>query len=287
MLVGITVFALNKTLNSNIVTTYSGYTIDESKSVYDNLANIPDFSIFLDNASRTNLDTIIKNESNTLVFVATNEGFSTISAEDTAKLRTPEFLHKLKKIIGLHIVKLNPSQDLNKLKELTTIEGQVLRITETDGKKTIRDSVGNTFEYNNSIYKSSNGYFIKIDTILLPTNISLVNGVQIEADNEIVKNVKLFAGEEKLTDAQDNLLKSDNITFLFVESINPETVIEDHILVGKFSTFQLPNLTTVVTANGKTLPVTVEGESIKIGNFTISDTYQNIESKNGFIHFAQ
>ncbi len=286
-LAGITFFVFNKTVNSNIETRYAGYSIDESKSIYDNLSTIPDFSIFLDNATRTNLDNTLKNGENLLVFATTNESFSGISPEDTTKLQTPELLHKLRKIISLHIVKLTPSQDLNKLRELTTLEGQVIRISSTDAGSTVRDSVGNSFEFDNSIYKSSNGYFIKLDNVLLPTNITFVNSVQIEADNEIVKNVKLFAGEEKLTDAQDNLLKSDNITYLFTESVVPESVIEDFIIVGKFSTFQLAGMPSVVTASGKTLVISAEGSTLKIGDLVIFENYQNIESKNGFIHFAQ
>lgn len=286
-LTGITLFVFNKTLNSNIETRYAGYTIDENQNVYDNLASIPDFSIFLDNSTRTNLDTVLKNEQNLLVFAATNESFSTISPEDMTKLQSPELLHKLRKIVSLHIIKLPPEQDLNKLKELTTLEGQVIRISSVDTISTVRDSVGNSFEFDNAIYKSSNGYFIKLENVLLPTNISFVNGIQIEADNDIVKNVKLFAGEEKLSDLQDNLLKSDNITYLFTESIVPESDIEDFILVGKFSTFQLAGMPSVLTANGKTLAISVDGPILKVGELEINSSYQNIESKNGFIHFAQ
>ncbi len=283
---GITIYFVNKTLNSNIVTQYKGFTIDEKKSTYENLSSIPEFSLFLDSVARTRMDFLLKTEPEILTLAVVNEGFASISPEQTAKLQTPEQLHKLEKIVQLHFVRMT-GVDLNKLGDLTTIGGQKIRVTSQDGTYSIRDSVGNTFKFDKSVYKTANGYFVKLDQILLPTNVSFANGVQIELDETIVENVDLFAGKEKWTDEQDAKLKSDNITYLFSEEIAEGKTIEDYILVGKYSVFQIANFTEVRSATGLTLPVTVSENEIKIGDLTVVPVLNNIESKNGFIHFVR
>jgi uncharacterized surface protein with fasciclin (FAS1) repeats len=287
LVVGITVFTVNNTLNAHVENKYQSYIIDGDKTIYENLESIPEFSIFLSDAARTGNDSILKDSNkNLIVFAPNNEGYFNIDSFSRSKLEELPSLHKLDKIIDMHIVEGSSLSFLNKNSEVTTINGQKLRVVIEGDKTLIRDSVGNSFEIEKAFYQSANGYFIKVSQVLLPFSISFVNGVQIESDDDIKENVETFAGVEKLSDSQKSLLGRDNITFVYQPSLTHESHIEDNILEGSYNSFQLESVSSVKTIEGKVLDVTKSDEGIKVGEILISNTDRNLESKNGFIHIG-
>lgn len=284
-LVCITVFTINNTLTIETESRYNGYTLDENQTILENLTNIPEFSIFLSDIARTNNSSILNDKTRKLVvFAPSNEAYSNISTDQKAKLELVENLHLLSKIMTNHIAETDNLSLFNTSSEVPTLNGQSLRIAFGDDAVTVRDSVGNLVQTDMILYKSSNGYFVKVDQVLLPFNISYVNGVQVETNEDISENTKRIYGNNIFSEDQLKKLKGDNITFLYSNAIKQETNIEDYILQGRYNSFQLSGGTSVKTVSGTDLAVVSTSDQLQVGEYIIDTQSSNIESSNGFIH---
>ncbi len=284
-LVCITVFTINNTLSVEVESKYDSYALDENQTLLENLTNIPEFSIFLSDISRTENSSILNDtERKLVVFAPSNEAYSNISADQKAKLELVENLHLFSKIMTNHIAETDNLSLFNTSSEVVTLNGQSLRITFNDDSATVRDSVGNLVSSDMVLYRSSNGYFVKVDQVLLPFNIAYLNGVQVEPDEDIAENTKRAFGESTFSEDQLKKLEGENITFLYSAAITQETNIEDYILQGRYNSFQLSAPPSVKTISGTDLAIVSTSDQLQVGEHIIDTQSSNIESSNGFIH---
>jgi uncharacterized surface protein with fasciclin (FAS1) repeats len=287
LVVSITLFTINDTLTANVEHKYQSYTLDQNKTIFENLESIPEFSIFLSDALRTGIDLKLKDDSKTFVILLpNNEAYGNIDATNRAKLEDPIAMHKLEKIVSMHVFEVTNLSSFSTATEVRSINGQTIRMSLEDGETMIRDAVGNSFIFEKIFYPSSNGYFAKVTQVLLPFNISDVNGVQLEDDENIKENVENFAGADKFSEDQEKELEKDNVTFLYSSELTQESNIKDNIIQGIYNTYQLSTLDSVKTLSGIDLKITVDEDSINVGEITLDRDNSNLESKNGFIHMG-
>jgi uncharacterized surface protein with fasciclin (FAS1) repeats len=287
VVLSITVFSVSATLTSHVETKYQSYTINKNASIFENLESIPEFSIFLSDSVRTGIDTILKDTSKNLVaLIPNNEAYANINSDSRMKLEEPSSLHKLEKIIEMHVFEISNLTSFTTASEVRSINGQTIRFSVENGITMMRDAVGNVFEFDKTFYEGNNGYFAKVTQVLLPFNVSDMNGAQIEVDENIKENIEVSVGADKFNEEQDKELENDNITFLYNAELNTESNIKDYIITGSYNTYQLELVESVKTLSGLDLKVTKNESQITVGDIVLDRNNSNLESKNGFIHLG-
>ena len=110
------------------------------------------------------------------VFAPTNEAFAKVPKASMDNLMKPENKEKLQNLLKYHVVagKWNAADVLAKIKEsnnkyeVTTLDNQVLTLSEKDGKVMIKDVNGNTSTVVDANMDASNGVIHGIDKVLMP-----------------------------------------------------------------------------------------------------------------------
>lgn len=118
----------------------------------------------------------LKSEGDYTVFAPTNDAFSKVPKATLDNLMKPENKESLQKLLSYHVVqgKMNSTDVMEKIKaannklDVTTLNGEVLTLSEKDGKVMIKDAKGNTATVTSADMDASNGIVHTIDKVLMP-----------------------------------------------------------------------------------------------------------------------
>ncbi len=118
----------------------------------------------------------LKGEGDYTVFAPTNDAFSKVPKATLDNLMKPENKESLQKLLSYHVVqgKMNSTDVMEKIKaannklDVTTLNGEVLTLSEKGGKVMIKDAKGNTATVTSADMDASNGIVHTIDKVLMP-----------------------------------------------------------------------------------------------------------------------
>ena len=110
------------------------------------------------------------------VFAPTNEAFAKVPKASMDNLMKPENKEKLQNLLKYHVVAgiwkaddvLAKIKESNNKLEVTTLDNQVLTLSEKDDKVMIKDVNGNTSTVVDANMDASNGVIHGIDKVLMP-----------------------------------------------------------------------------------------------------------------------
>lgn len=118
----------------------------------------------------------LKGEGEYTVFAPTNDAFSKVPKGTMDNLMKPENKEQLQGLLKYHVVqgKMTAADVLAKIKEannkldVTTLNGEVLTLSEKGGNVMIKDAKGNTATVTSADMDASNGVVHTIDKVLMP-----------------------------------------------------------------------------------------------------------------------
>ncbi|CAM3469934.1 Immunogenic protein MPB70 [Aequorivita lipolytica] len=118
-----------------------------------------------------------KSEGTYTVFAPTNEAFNKVAKATMDNLMKPENKEQLQGLLKYHVLqgKMNATDVLANIKaannklDVTTLNGEVLTLSEKGGKVMIKDAKGNTATVTSADMDASNGIVHVIDKVLMPT----------------------------------------------------------------------------------------------------------------------
>jgi uncharacterized surface protein with fasciclin (FAS1) repeats len=118
----------------------------------------------------------LKGEGDYTVFAPTNDAFSKVQKATLENLMKPENKEQLQKLLQYHVLqgKMNAADVMGKIKDaggkldVTTMNGEVLTLSEKNGKVMIKDVKGNTATVTSADMDASNGVVHTIDKVLMP-----------------------------------------------------------------------------------------------------------------------
>ncbi|MDN3723705.1 fasciclin domain-containing protein [Aequorivita sp. SDUM287046] len=118
----------------------------------------------------------MKAEGEYTVFAPSNEAFSKVPKATMDNLMKPENKEQLQKLLQYHVLqgKMNSADVVAKIKaannklDVTTLNGEVLTLSEKDGKVMVKDAKGNTATVSTADVDASNGVVHVVDKVLMP-----------------------------------------------------------------------------------------------------------------------
>lgn len=118
----------------------------------------------------------LKGEGDYTVFAPTNDAFSKVPKATLENLMKPENKEQLQKLLQYHVLqgKMNAADVMGKIKDaggkldVTTMNGEVLTLSEKNGKVMIKDAKGNSATVTSADMDASNGVVHTIDKVLMP-----------------------------------------------------------------------------------------------------------------------
>ncbi len=118
----------------------------------------------------------LKGEGEYTVFAPTNDAFSKVPKATMDNLMKPENKEQLQGLLKYHVVqgKMTAADVLAKIKEannkldVTTLNGEVLTLSEKGGNVMIKDAKGNSATVTSADMDASNGVVHTIDKVLMP-----------------------------------------------------------------------------------------------------------------------
>jgi uncharacterized surface protein with fasciclin (FAS1) repeats len=118
----------------------------------------------------------LKGEGDYTVFAPTNDAFSKVPKATLENLMKPENKSQLQKLLQYHVLqgKMNAADVMAKIKDaggkldVTTMNGEVLTLSEKNGKVMIKDAKGNSATVTSADMDASNGVVHTIDKVLMP-----------------------------------------------------------------------------------------------------------------------
>jgi uncharacterized surface protein with fasciclin (FAS1) repeats len=118
----------------------------------------------------------LKGEGDYTVFAPTNDAFSKVPKATLENLMKPENKAQLQKLLQYHVLqgKMNAADVMAKIKDaggkldVTTMNGEVLTLSEKNGKVMIKDAKGNSATVTSADMDASNGVVHTIDKVLMP-----------------------------------------------------------------------------------------------------------------------
>jgi uncharacterized surface protein with fasciclin (FAS1) repeats len=144
-----------------------------SKTIVENAINSPDHTTLVAAVKAAGLVDTLSSPGPFTVFAPTNEAFAKLPAGTVDTLVKPENKTTLVKILTYHVVSGKYSaRDLIKLARkhgtLTTVEGEPLTVSTSDGKVMLTDAKGGVSTVTIANVYQSNGVIHVVDTVLMP-----------------------------------------------------------------------------------------------------------------------
>ena len=148
----------------------------EANSIAAKAMGNSDLSTLVSALQAADLAQTLKSEGEYTVFAPTNEAFNKVPKATLDNLMKPENKEQLQGLLKYHVLqgKMNAADVLAKIKEannkldVTTLNGEVLTLSEKGGKVMIKDAKGNTATVTSADMDASNGVVHVIDKVLMP-----------------------------------------------------------------------------------------------------------------------
>jgi transforming growth factor-beta-induced protein len=281
-----------------------GAMMTPDKNIVANAANAKNVTTLVAAVQAAGLAETLSGTGPFTVFGPTNAAFDKLPAGTVDTLLKPENKEKLVSILTYHVVpgRLKIS-DLQNGQELTTVNGQMIKITK-DGDKVMVN--GAMIETKDVI--SSNGVTHVIDTVLLPQDGVMVGGALMTPNLDIVdnavnaKNVTTLVAAVKAADLVSTLKGAGPFTVFgptndafaklpagtVEDLLKPEnkqklvSILTYHVVSGRLKISDLQDGQMLKTVNGKELKVTKMNGVVMINGATIET--KDVISTNGVTH---
>ncbi|MEZ4883034.1 MAG: fasciclin domain-containing protein [Flavobacteriaceae bacterium] len=148
----------------------------EANSIVAKAMGNADLSTLVSALQAADMAQTLKAEGDYTVFAPTNDAFSKVPKATLENLMKPESKAQLQKLLQYHVLqgKMNTVAVMAKIKEaggkldVTTMNGEVLTLSEKNGKVMIKDAKGNTATVTSADMEASNGVVHTIDKVLMP-----------------------------------------------------------------------------------------------------------------------
>ena len=148
----------------------------EANSIAANAMGNADLSTLVSALQAADLAETFKGEGDFTVFAPTNEAFNKVPKATLDNLLKPENKEQLQKLLKYHVLqgKMNAPDVIAKIKDakgnldVTTLNGEILTLSEKDGKVMIKDAKGNMATVTGADMAASNGVVHTIDKVLMP-----------------------------------------------------------------------------------------------------------------------
>ncbi|MCG2419001.1 fasciclin domain-containing protein [Aequorivita sp. F47161] len=148
----------------------------EANSIAAKAMSNADLSTLVSALQAADLTQTFKSEGQYTVFAPTNEAFNKVPGAIMGNLMKPENKEQLQDVLKYHVLqgKLPAADVLAKVKEannkldVTTLNGDVLTLSEKNGKLMIKDAKGKTATVSSADMDASNGTIHVIDKVLMP-----------------------------------------------------------------------------------------------------------------------
>lgn len=148
----------------------------EANSIASKAMANTDLTTLVSALQAADLAQTLKDEGEYTVFAPTNEAFNKVPKANLDNLMKPENKEQLQTLLKYHVLqgKMISSDVVAKIKEaggkldVTTLNGEVLTLSEKDGKVMIKDAKGNTATVTSADMDASNGVVHVIDKVLMP-----------------------------------------------------------------------------------------------------------------------
>ncbi len=149
---------------------------NEANSIAAKAMGNADLSTLVSALQAADLTETLKGAGEYTVFAPTNEAFGKVPKATLDNLMKPENKEQLQKLLKYHVLqgKMTATDVLAKIKEaggkldVTTLNGEVLTLSEKGGKVMIKDAKGNTATVTSADMDASNGIVHVIDKVLMP-----------------------------------------------------------------------------------------------------------------------
>lgn len=146
------------------------------KDIIENAVNSADHTTLVAAVKAAGLVETLKGPGPFTVFAPTNAAFDALPDGTVETLLKPENKDKLTKILTYHVVPgaLDATALMEQIEagggkaELTTVQGEILTATASDGGIVLTDTKGNTAMVTTANVMQSNGVIHVIDTVLMP-----------------------------------------------------------------------------------------------------------------------
>ncbi len=148
----------------------------EANSIAAKAMGNSELSTLVSALQAADLAQILKTAGEYTVFAPTNTAFEKLKKATREELMKPENKENLQKVLKYHVLqgKMNATDVLVKIKEannkldVTTMNGEILTLSEKDGKVKVKDANGNTATVTSADMDASNGIVHIIDKVLMP-----------------------------------------------------------------------------------------------------------------------
>ncbi len=148
----------------------------EANSIAAKAMGNADLSTLVSALQAADMAQTLKGEGDYTVFAPTNEAFNKVPKATLENLMKPENKAQLQKLLQYHVLqgKMSAADVMGKIKDaggkldVTTMNGEVLNLSEKNGKVMIKDAKGNTATVTSADMDASNGVVHTIDKVLMP-----------------------------------------------------------------------------------------------------------------------
>lgn len=148
----------------------------EASSIAARTTGNADLSSFSSVLQGSDMSQTLRTEGDYTVFAPSNDAFNKVQKSTMENWTNPENKEQLQKVLQYHVLegKMTAADVLAKIKEannkmeVTTLNGDVLSLTEKNGNITVTDSKGVTATVTSADMDASNGVVHIIDKVLMP-----------------------------------------------------------------------------------------------------------------------
>ena len=148
----------------------------EASSIAAKTTGNADLSTFNSVLQGSDMSQTLRTEGDYTVFAPSNDAFNKVQKSTMENWTNPENKEQLQKVLQYHVLegKMTAADVLAKIKEannkmeVTTLNGDVLTLTEKNGNITVTDSKGTTATVTGADMHASNGVVHIVDKMLMP-----------------------------------------------------------------------------------------------------------------------
>ncbi|MEE2681419.1 MAG: fasciclin domain-containing protein [Planctomycetota bacterium] len=262
-------------------------------TIVETAASVKDFSTLVAAVKAAGLVEALNSAGPFTVFAPTNDAFAKLPEGTVEFLLKPENKPMLVQVLSYHVVpgRITAEQVVS-MKSAPTLEGQRLNIVVKDGTVKVDGATVTKTDIN-----CSNGIVHQIDSVMLPVGDSIT---QVAAKNGKFKTLVAAVGAAGLAEtlsgkgpftvlaptdeAFAKLPKGTVETLLLPENKDKLVAILSYHVVPGVAAYSdsVVGMKELPTVQGSTIPVTVDGSTVKVGDATVVAV--DVEASNGVIH---